>query len=101
MAARDGGGLAVRVRLTPKSGRDGVDGLKTLSDGSVVIAARVRAVPDKNAANRALEAVLAKHFALPKSAVGISSGHTARLKTVRLDGDPATLEAALADLPKL
>lgn len=93
--------VTVRVRLTPKSGRDAIDGLKTLSDGSVELAARVRAVPDKNAANKALEALIAKQFGLAKTAIEIRSGHTARLKTLRLAGDPraitTTLEQFTAD----
>ncbi|MEW5422301.1 DUF167 family protein [Amorphus sp. 3PC139-8] len=87
--------VTVRVRLTPKAGRDDIDGIKSLSDGSVVMAARVRAVPDKNAANKALEALLAKRFGLAKTAVEIRSGHTARLKIVRLSGDPSAIVAAI------
>lgn len=91
--------MTVRVRLTPKAGRDALDGIRTLSDGSPVIAARVRAIPDKNAANRALEALLAKAFGLPKSAAEIRSGHTARLKTVHLAGDPEAILAVIGGLP--
>lgn len=90
-----GGGVTLRVRLTPRGGRDAVEGIAALSDGSTVIAARVRAVPEKGAANAALEALLAKTLGLPRSTVSVTAGGTARLKTVTLTGDPAALAAAL------
>lgn len=84
--------------MTPRADRDAVDGVRVLSDGSEVLAARVRAVPDKGAANRALEALLAKTFGLPKSAVELRSGHTARIKSVRLEGDPDAIISAFTAL---
>ena len=39
-------GLTLHVRLTPKGGRDAIDGIETLSDGKAVLKARVRAVPE-------------------------------------------------------
>ncbi|MGX1098329.1 DUF167 family protein [Amorphus sp. MBR-141] len=91
--------VTVRVRLTPRADRDAVDGVRTLSDGSEVLAARVRAIADKGKANKALEALLAATFGLPKSAVSLRSGHTARIKTVRLEGDPNAIEATCRALP--
>ena len=61
------------------------------ADGSVHLAAKVRAVPDKGAANVALERLVGDSLGLPKSAVRVVSGTTSRLKTVRLSGDPALL----------
>ncbi|MBN9025339.1 MAG: DUF167 domain-containing protein [Rhizobiales bacterium] len=81
------GHVVVQLRLTPKAGRDGLDGVGELSDGRQVLLARVRAVPDKGAANAAIEAVLAKAAGVPRSAVTILSGHTARLKSLRIEGD--------------
>ena len=54
------GHVVVQLRLTPKGGRDALDGVVALSDGRLVLQARVRAAPDKGAANAALEGVLAK-----------------------------------------
>lgn len=84
-------GLVLAVRLTPKSARDGVDGLGTLSDGRLVVLARVRAVPEKGAANAALEALLAKALGVGKSLVSVEGGATARLKQVRVSGDAADI----------
>lgn len=85
------GGLDIRVRLTPKGGRDALDGPRRLSDGSLVLAARVRAVPEDGQANAALETLLAKALGVARATVAVASGHKARLKTVHVAGDPAAL----------
>lgn len=94
----DAAGVIVAVRLTPKGGRDAVDGVALLSDGRAVLAARVRAAPEKGAANAALLALLAAAAGVPRAAVTLHSGATARLKQVRIAGDPAAIVAALAGL---
>lgn len=85
------GGVALDIRLTPKSSADRVDDLKTLSDGRVVLAARVRAVPDKGKANAALVKLVAGWLGCPASKVTLVSGSTSRLKRVRVEGDPVEL----------
>lgn len=92
------GHVIVQLRLTPKGGRDGLDGVGELADGRKVLQARVRAAPDKGAANAAVEIVLAKALGVPRSAVTLVSGHTARLKSLRIDGDADTLVVRLAIL---
>jgi len=88
-------GLRLRVRLTPRGGRDAIDGVATLSDDTPVLLARVSAVADKGAANRALTALVATAAGVPGSAVSIVSGATARVKLLAVVGDPAALAAAL------
>lgn len=92
------GGLALRVRVQPKAARDAVEGLHEDAAGEVRLKVRVRAAPDKGAANGAATALLAKALGVPKSAVSVVSGHTGRNKTLAVQGDPAALEAALAKL---
>ncbi len=87
--------LILFVRLTPKGGRDGLDGVVTGADGKCHLKARVRAVPEDGKANAALEAMLAKQAKLPRSAVSVIAGQTARLKQVEIKGDPAATLAAL------
>jgi uncharacterized protein YggU (UPF0235/DUF167 family) len=87
--------LRVSVRLTPKGGRDAVEGLAALSDGSEVMKARVRAAPEDGAANAALAALLAKTLGVGKSAVTLRSGHSARVKVLDIAGDGAALAARL------
>ena len=69
------------VRLTPRSGRDALNGLR---DG--VLQARVRAAPVDGRANDALCRMLAKALGVPPSRVTVVRGHTARDKLVRVDG---------------
>ena len=93
-------GLDIRVRLTPRAAHDRVDGIETLSDGSAVLTARVRAVPEKGGANQALEKLIASAAGRPRSTVSVVAGSTARIKTVRLSGDGESLKAARAALTK-
>ena len=94
------GGVELSLRLTPKAATDRIDGVNALSDGRAVLLARVRAVPEKGAANKALEKLLAKAMKLPARDVSVTAGHTARLKTVRVRGEEADLVAALQALAK-
>ena len=89
-------GIALDVRLTPRGGRDALDGVETLADGRVVLKARVRAAPTEGEANAALIRLLASELRLPRSQLSIASGATARLKSVALQGDAASLAEALA-----
>jgi uncharacterized protein (TIGR00251 family) len=88
-------GLRLAVRLTPKAGRDGIDGLKPTAEGGVEVAARVTAVPEKGRANAALLRLLAKQLRLPAGRLSVVAGETDRHKQILIDGDAATLDAAL------
>ncbi len=88
-------GISVALRVTPRGGRDDIDGIETLADGRSVVKVRVRAVADGGEANRAVTALLAKALGVPKASVRILSGATSRLKQVAVDGDPASLGDAL------
>ncbi|WP_106753683.1 DUF167 family protein [Pannonibacter carbonis] len=94
----DRDGIRITVRLTPKAARDSVDGLGILSDGRAVLLARVRAVPEKGAANAALEALLAKALGVGKSLVSVDGGATARLKQVHVTGDAEILAGSVQAL---
>ena len=87
-------GVLLRVRLTPRASRDGIDGIKPSADGGY-LQARVRAVPEHGKANEALVALLAKSFGLAKSSITISAGAASRLKTVHIAGDRTALEQRL------
>lgn len=89
------GALSLQVRATPKGGRDAIDGIVTLGDGQCVLKVRVRAAPTGGEANDALARMLAKSAGVPPSAVSLLQGAAGRLKTFRIEGDPATLAAAL------
>jgi uncharacterized protein len=91
-------GVTLWLRLTPKGGRDAIDGVETLADGRAVLKARVRAAPEDGRANAALIELIAKALAAPKRAVTIRSGETSRLKKLFIAGDPAPIIDALARL---
>lgn len=97
----DGRAVILSVRLTPKSSRNAVDGVSKLSDGRSVAVARVNALPADGAANKALCTLMAKTFKVPKSAVTVVSGHTSRLKQVRIEGDPSALSETIAAWPAI
>ena len=88
-------GLIVTVRLTPKGGRDAIDGVETLADGRAVLKARVRAAPTEGEANAALGRLLAKAVGVPPSRVGIVGGAASRIKRVKIMGDAGALGLAL------
>lgn len=84
------------MRLTPKAGRDGIDGLKPTAGGAPEIAAKVTAVPENGKANDALLKLLSKSLKLPVSHFEILAGHTDRHKQILIHGDAAAL-AAIVD----
>ncbi len=91
-------GVTVTVRLTPKGGRDSIDGIETMSDGRAVLKARVRAAPHEGAANDALVALLAKSLGVPPRSVDITGGATSRIKRVHVVGSAGALTATLEKL---
>jgi uncharacterized protein YggU (UPF0235/DUF167 family) len=72
--------------MTPRGGRDAVDGWASDADGRPYLKVRVASPPVDGAANAALIAFLAKTLKIPRSAVRLAAGDTARLKRLELDG---------------
>ena len=91
-------GISVALRVTPRGGRDDIDGIETLANGRSVVKVRVRAIAEGGEANRAVTELLAKALGVPKGKVRVLSGMTSRLKQIAIDGDPAKLGAALRAL---
>ena len=86
-----------RVRLTPKGGRDAIDGWWSDGAGHAALKARVAAPPEDGKANAALIRLLARTLEVKASDVRIASGATSRIKTIEVEGDEARLSARLAD----
>ncbi|MCF3640021.1 DUF167 family protein [Rhizobium sp. TRM95111] len=80
--------VLLSVRLTPKGGDDRIDGVGQDASGAMHLKVRVRAVPEKGLANRALAELLARTAGVAKSAVSLVSGDTQRKKILRIEGDP-------------
>ena len=97
-ASRISSALVTLMRVTPRGGRDDIDGVETLDNGRAVVKVRVRAVADGGQANRAVTELLARALGVPKASIRILSGTTSRLKQVAVDGDPEALGAALRAL---
>ena len=89
------GGLAVVVRLTPRGGRDAIEGIEQRADGQCELKARVRAAPTEGEANDALIALLAHAVGVPLRNVALVSGAGARIKRLTIAGHGPTLAAAL------
>ena len=84
-------GVSIALRVTPRGGRDDIDGIETLAGGRSVVKIRVRAIAEGGEANRAVTELLAKVLGVPKARVRLLSGVTSRLKQVAVDGDPRML----------
>jgi uncharacterized protein len=91
-------GVSVALRVTPRGGRDGIDGIEALANGRMVLKVRVRAIAEGGEANRAVTELFAKALGVPKARVRILSGTTSRLKQIAVDGDPRKLGEALRQL---
>lgn len=89
------GGVALAVRLTPKAGRDLIDGIEIMSDGRSVLKIRVRAKPSEGEANAALIKLIARATGVPPRDVNLAAGATSRIKRLVISGDGPTLIAAL------
>jgi uncharacterized protein YggU (UPF0235/DUF167 family) len=92
------GGVEVRIRATPRGRRDALEGTQVLSDGRQVLKVRVRAAPEDGAANDAVRRILAKALDRPLSAVRLTAGASARLKTLLVAGDAVHIARRVRDL---
>jgi uncharacterized protein len=94
-------GVMLPVRLTPRSARDEIAGIEDFG-GEIVLKARVRALPEQDRANAALERLVATWLKVPTSLVKVAQGGKSRAKQLLIEGDADRLtrliEAKLAEL---
>jgi uncharacterized protein (TIGR00251 family) len=88
-------GIVLTVRLTPKGGRDAIEGIDQMADGRSVVKARVRAAASEGEANAALISLIARTLAVPPSRVTLIAGAAARIKRLNVMGDTGAIAAAL------
>jgi uncharacterized protein len=93
-------GIALDIRLTPRSARDAIEGIERRADGRTVLKVRVRAAPVEGEANEALRRLVAKALGIAPRQVEITAGEGARIKRLRIAGDPRMLDAVLDRLTK-
>jgi uncharacterized protein (TIGR00251 family) len=91
-------GLLVTVRLTPKAGRNSIDGIVHLTDGRSVLKVRVSAAPSDGEANGALTRLLAQTLRVAPRDITLVGGATSRLKRMLIKGDARTVAAALEQI---
>jgi uncharacterized protein (TIGR00251 family) len=89
-------GVRLAVRLTPRAGRNRLDGVVAETDGRMALRVRIAAPPVEGAANKALMEFLCEALDLRKADIRIQSGETARLKILFLSGDSASIMTRLA-----
>jgi uncharacterized protein (TIGR00251 family) len=93
-------GVSVSLRVTPRGGRDAIDGIETLADGRNVVKVRVRAIAEGGEANRAVTTLLAQSLGVSRTSVRLLSGATSRIKQIAIDGDPRKLGDGLRTLTR-
>jgi uncharacterized protein YggU (UPF0235/DUF167 family) len=79
------------VRLTPKGGRDAIEGWAEGADAKRYLKACVAAPPEDGKANAALVRLIAAALDIGPSKVKIVEGAASRMKTVEVDGEPSRL----------
>ena len=84
------------MRLTPRGGRDAIDGIERRADGRIVLKARVRAAPFEGEANAALCRLLAGALDVALRHVTVTAGATARVKRVEIAGEAKSLAERLS-----
>ena len=86
--------MRIAVRVTPRGGRDAIEGWTADADGRPVLKVRVAAAATDGQANAAVVALLARALGRPKSAVRLVRGASSRTKQLEIEGlDPAALDA--------
>jgi uncharacterized protein len=90
-------GVAVAVKVHPKSRRPGLHGTEP-ADGGQRLRIGVTEAAEGGRANRAACAALAVALGTAQSAVRVTAGAASREKMLHVSGDPALLAAKLAAL---
>ncbi len=93
-------GVSLAVRVTPRGGRDAIDGVEAQDDGRAVLKLRVRVAAEDGAANKAVVALLAKSLGVAKRDVSLLSGQTARVKQLAIVGVACELIERLEGLTR-
>lgn len=75
------GSLTFKVQVVPRASRSEIVG-----EHNGALRVRLAAPPVDGAANEELVRILARVFAVPRSAIEIKSGHSSKTKQVRVTG---------------
>jgi uncharacterized protein (TIGR00251 family) len=72
----------IQVKVTPNASRNQILGWE-----GEVLKVRIKGVPEKGRVNEELIEFLADEWDIPKSRIAILSGHTSRLKRLKIEGE--------------
>lgn len=75
-------GLLLFLKVTPNASRDEIGDVVADAEGQGHLVVRVRAVPEKGKANKAVVKLFAKTLGLRPSAIELIKGDTSRLKQI-------------------
>lgn len=87
--------MRLTVRVTPRAGRDAVEGWGQDAAARSFLRLRVRAAPADGEANEAVRRLIASELGLAPSAVRLASGAAARIKTLEIAAEEAWVMARL------
>ncbi|MFV0322107.1 MAG: DUF167 family protein [Alphaproteobacteria bacterium] len=88
----------LHIRLTPNANTEDIVGIEADEYGQQFLKIRIRAVPEKGKANKALIAYIAKKTRIPKSKISLISGDTQRKKVLKIDLPFAEAQQNLASI---
>ncbi len=83
-------GLVLFVKLTPNAKKDEIFGIAE-AESQYRLGVRLRAVPEKNRANKSLCSYLSKIFDVAQKDVELVSGNKSRFKKLYIHGKPEFL----------
>lgn len=86
----------LHIRLSPKAARNAIGDWAQDADGQSYLKVSVTAPPEKGKANKALIALLAKEWKLPKTSISLIKGETDRNKILLLHATSPALEQILS-----
>lgn len=91
-------GVSLSVKVSPRGGRDAVQGLVVDATGMAHVKVRVAAAPVDGAANQAVQTTIATWLGLKPRDVTLILGDASRSKVFQLAGDAAALTRKLQTL---
>ena len=84
---RSDNGVRVAVKLTPGGNREYIGGIIEEADGAQYLKAVVTMPPEKGKANKAMIALLARAWNVPKGSLSIVKGEHDKRKVVEISGN--------------
>ncbi len=93
---RVGDGVIFRVNVQPASGKNEIVGVK-----GDALRIKINAPPVKGKANKALVLFIGRKLGVKNSEVEIISGHTTRLKRIKVKGETTNTEEKISRLATL